>query len=591
MGIRGLQSFLERVVPGGCSELSIEEKADAHRAQCPPGTRPTIVVDGLSLISWIFKQTDDYIFGGPWRNLCTVVERFVHRFDAADIDLVFIFDGCVSGVKTDEWVKRRWLRIEEIDQLFQKLHSRSWTPESDGDYKCPSGTGYSFSFAVKFLTPCKVLRSVEDCDLEVARYAENHAECFAILTQDSDFAVFDLHVLYLSVAHLDLERMTTCAYHGQSLAKHLGLDRKALPLFACLAGNDSISREQHLASFHESLGYPVHQRRRLNACFEKLAEVMRKKGWAEEPDARVAENTGVPLYLLQSGVAQYDLRQPPLSLQAPAGIDAEAWSTVLKAYKDLTVFPGLLQILYGRELFLREATEEMMGPAVPPSYSCFRPIRRRMYWVLFGGRHPVEVTEHTAYPAGLGVRHERVCSTAFGFKGRIPTLHELWCGQNNLTDVRWQLFYGCLGVTFGLSDLASIPVWLIHLCCTIHIMLAAGVMHAWEAMAFLAQALVPRQKWEHCSKTTIPPSHIHPRAVNLATYFMVGVQAVTMALSTCGHPFPLEEAVPWLYFDGKVFHIVYRELQAGNGIDSILEYDAQCLKEFYRLWHIISTSH
>ncbi|XP_064466989.1 constitutive coactivator of peroxisome proliferator-activated receptor gamma-like isoform X1 [Ornithodoros turicata] len=588
MGVKGLQSFLERVVPGGCTELNIQERADAHRAHCPQGTRPTIVVDGLSLIRWIYSCATDYIFGGPWNDLCTAVKHFVQQFENAGISLVFIFDGCIPKVKMTEWVMRRALRVKEVAEMYQKLHSGTWSPDYNNAYQCPSGTGYTFSFAVKFLTLCKVIRSVEDCDIEVARYAETHAECFAVLTQDSDFAIFNLHVTYLSVLHLNLECMTTRAYHGDALANHLGLDRKVLPLFACLAGNDSVNREMHLARFHGSLGYPVHQRFHLNACYKKLADVIRKEGWSLNLEPKVARKTGVPLHVLQHGISEYDLQQPPLCLRPPPEIDPESWCTAVKCYKDLSVFPGLLQILYGKELFLSETTEELLGPHIPPAYSCFRPIRRRVYWVLFGGRQSVEIIEHTAYPFDIGVRHERVSPTPFIPREAIPTLHELWSGQDNLQHVKWQLFYGCLGVRFSLADLAAIPARFVHLCCAVNIMLAARVVEQWEAMAFLVQAMVPPHISSQCSQVKIERCRIHPRIVSLATYFMMGVQAVTTALSACGHPLPLEQALPWLYFDGKVFHVLYQELEAGRSVDSIFENNVQCLEVFYRLWRITS---
>lgn len=255
MGVRGMESFLESVVPGGCTQVNIVEEAGKHRGKCPPGTRPTIVVDGLSLISWIYSHTRDHIFGGPWRDLVQIIMgNFVEMFECHNIGLVFFFDGCVSSTKVEEWRIRRQQRLVEIQKTFGRLYAGQWTGNMRDDYSCPSGTGYTLCFAVKHLTSCKVFRSVEECDLEVARYAEQHGECFALLSQDTDFAIFNTRVLYLSTKHLDTKTLTTCAYHGETLAQHLGLERKLLPLFACLAGNDIVSRYDHLRHFHSSLG-------------------------------------------------------------------------------------------------------------------------------------------------------------------------------------------------------------------------------------------------------------------------------------------------------------------------------------------------
>lgn len=59
------------------------------------------------------------------------------------------------------------------------------------------------------------------------------------------------------------------------------------------------------------------------------------------------------------------------------------------------------------------------GPNVPPGYSCFRPVRRKAYWVLFGGKSHVVVMEHVAYPGNIGVHSEPVACTPISLSGNV----------------------------------------------------------------------------------------------------------------------------------------------------------------------------
>ncbi|CAN7938913.1 unnamed protein product, partial [Ixodes hexagonus] len=573
MGVRGMETFLETAVPGGCTPVNIAEEARRHLDKCPPGTRPTIVVDGLSLISWIYSHLHEYIFGGPWRDLVQFVKtNFVEMFERNNIDLVFFFDGCISGTKVDVWRARRKKQLADIQKTFGRLHAGQWTGSMDDDYCCPSGTGYTLCFAIRHLTSCKVFRSVEECDLEVVRYAEQHSECFALLSQDTDFAIFNTRVLYLSRKHLDTRTLTSCAYNREALAQHLGLECRLLPLFACLAGNDIVSKYDHLRQFHSTLGRRGRQQAGAGNIFPKVANVIREEGWTEQPDDAVAARTGVDLGLLREGFASYSLHAEPIHLAVPPDVDARGWDLVVEKYRHSLTFPGLLQVLCARELYLRECMEELLGPDVPPSYSCFRPLRRKVYSVLFGGRPHVSVMEHVAYPGNIGICDELVTCLPISFPGQVPPLWQLWSGEPSLQELRWGLFHDCLGLRFPLGALRALPSRFIVLCSTLHLMLATNALDDCELCAFLLQAILLSEDQLGLRFRPIPDHEINPRLVSLSCYFMVGVQFVTMALTVCGSPFPLVDAMPWLYFDGKLFHSVHRQLCVDHVPQSILEH-------------------
>lgn len=86
--------------------------------------------------------------------------------------------------------------------------------------------------------------SLRECDEEIAEYAR-HNRVFAVLTQDSDYVILDLGgAHYLSMKHLDLNRMTTKLYDRRELARCLSIPTYLLPLLATTMGNDIVTYEE-----------------------------------------------------------------------------------------------------------------------------------------------------------------------------------------------------------------------------------------------------------------------------------------------------------------------------------------------------------
>ncbi|KAL1434336.1 hypothetical protein MTO96_011964 [Rhipicephalus appendiculatus] len=443
MGIQGLQTYLETLVLGGCTLIDIAKEAKKHAAYCPAGTKPTIVVDGLCLIRWLYSRTNDYIFGGPWNYLVHTFMGLVRSFQERGIDLVFFFDGSVCGAKVEEWRSRREKKCQEIMKTFEKLRAGCWTG-GDRNFTCPNGTAHTLCFMVRHLTSCKVFYAVEECDTEVCRYAESHYECFAILGQDTDFAIFNMRVRYFSCLHLDVDRLQTRAYSSEALARQLCLHRELLPLFACLAGNDTVSKEQ-LRSFHHSLGSAPYGCNRHAYLFEKIAAVIRQKGWRAIPDISVARCIGVDLDLLLKGVRMYDTKEECCELAVPLGIEQASWYLAVQMYKHAQMPPFVLQVLYDREIYLGETMEQPIGNI--PAHICFRSVRQRIYWVLFKGDNSVIITEHVTYPGNIGIMDEAVPSAPMQIEGGVPQLCHLWVrrpilGVHALATLLWLLANG-----------------------------------------------------------------------------------------------------------------------------------------------------
>jgi len=70
------------------------------------------------------------------------------------------------------------------------------------------------------------------------------------------------------------------------------------------------------------------------------------------------------------------------------------------------------------------------------------------------------------------------------------------------------------------------------------------------------------------------------RGVQLAALFMQGVEHVVFANDACGAPIPWGACCPWLFFDGKLFHL--KLLKADNGAPVIDLCDGQVRSKFKR---------
>lgn len=80
-----------------------------------------------------------------------------------------------------------------------------------------------------------------EADSEVASLA-NAYNC-PVLSNDSDFFIFDIEAGYIPLSSFDWKssRLTAKIFHRRKLASHLRIHAELLPMFASLVGNDYVS--------------------------------------------------------------------------------------------------------------------------------------------------------------------------------------------------------------------------------------------------------------------------------------------------------------------------------------------------------------
>ncbi|XP_066288070.1 constitutive coactivator of peroxisome proliferator-activated receptor gamma-like isoform X2 [Branchiostoma lanceolatum] len=129
MGVRGLQTYLERHCPEACVKVNLPELARQYYRQ--HGTRPVMVVDGLGCLRKLYNRELPWVYGGQWREYYEELRRFLHSFRTTDIDLVFIFDGVVEKSKRAEWAKRRQQSARDVMTVFNHIKKHGTQPSDD----------------------------------------------------------------------------------------------------------------------------------------------------------------------------------------------------------------------------------------------------------------------------------------------------------------------------------------------------------------------------------------------------------------------------------------------------------------------------
>uniref|UniRef100_A0A3Q3EUM3 Family with sequence similarity 120 member B n=1 Tax=Labrus bergylta TaxID=56723 RepID=A0A3Q3EUM3_9LABR len=243
MGVKGLQSFMERCCPGACVTVNLQQMARKHADKIQQG--PTLVVDGMACLRHWYS-CKDWVCGGQWKEYMEVLKSWVEAFTSAGIRLVFFFDGVVEEQKRKQWVRKRIILTVNncISKMFRHLKAHGEQPGREL-FCLPSGLATFTRFALRLLGQ-EVFCSVREADYEIASYARQH-KSMGILGQDSDFIIYD-SAPYFSVAKLQIRSLTTVLYNQERLCQTVGLDVNQLPLLACLLGNDVVSEEkmQHI---------------------------------------------------------------------------------------------------------------------------------------------------------------------------------------------------------------------------------------------------------------------------------------------------------------------------------------------------------
>lgn len=141
----------------------------------------------------------------------------------------------------------------------------------------------------------------------------------------------------------------------------------------------------------------------------------------------------------------------------------------------------------------------------------------------------------------------------------IPTIQRLWFGTT--FEDKHRRMRGFLTVMRSDSPLmlnrSYVPQHMLVFACVLRYIATSpdrNILTRHELDAFLVTAFSPQLgNVEYTQKMVLPGVYL--RGVYLATLFMQGLETAQLANDACGVPLPWLLTNPWLFFDGKLFHL------------------------------------
>ncbi|GFS56082.1 constitutive coactivator of peroxisome proliferator-activated receptor gamma [Trichonephila inaurata madagascariensis] len=595
MGVKFLATYIESC-QDACKKVSIKEMADQHRRIHK--SQPEIVADGTHIVSWLYYKKEfslERIYGGQWLQLVTILKNLQRELEEIGVKLVIIFDGTIYASKKQLWIQRREENARNIASLFDLMLQNN----KEAIKKCqdlPNSLKILARIALKELN-VEVHQTNKEVDPDnfIAEYANDNDDVFAILSSDTDFIIYDTKP-QLCLFHLDISSMQTILYDRKCLVeRYLYIQFKQLPLFACLMGNDIVPYEV-LKPFHERLlgsksynvSKPTKKKRNTAVVVQKICYLIRFKKWTGDfTRKRELEDISEEVFhqknktlLFYDGLKAYSTHSsvPVLSIldsfcNNHSGFDDEFVKVVNERHFNCeTIY--LYNLFFKKEYALQEVLED--GSKMP-SALVYREIRRRCYGVLFNCYSPmtpsiensVVIKERCAYKNNNLNEPELIQPLSLkAFQSvsngsNVPRIQDLWfkCTKEEKLKVFCKLFDW------------RFEFWS-----------SSGTI---RVAVFIAQAL-----WKPTAKRLkeLPPPFVHSTAVNLSTLFISGIMAILMALETCDFPIPATSAMPWHFFDGKLFHFLYDEAQSNPSVLKLCKDQDHLVKEFYKLLPVVTNN-
>ncbi|XP_065809123.1 constitutive coactivator of peroxisome proliferator-activated receptor gamma isoform X3 [Labrus bergylta] len=578
MGVKGLQSFMERCCPGACVTVNLQQMARKHADKIQQGFTtpantysPTLVVDGMACLRHWYS-CKDWVCGGQWKEYMEVLKSWVEAFTSAGIRLVFFFDGVVEEQKRKQWVKRRRRVNGEISKMFRHLKAHGEQPGREL-FCLPSGLATFTRFALRLLGQ-EVFCSVREADYEIASYARQH-KSMGILGQDSDFIIYD-SAPYFSVAKLQIRSLTTVLYNQERLCQTVGLDVNQLPLLACLLGNDVVSEEkmQHIRNNAIStyrINNPVsHSGAPPGQMVLAVSHFVSSLWRREEEDVGLilhSLNLSAPLReLLQRGISSYILSGQEALQQGYISAPSSAFAfekhvspEILKACREKHVAADgfmVYSIVCEGVIECSNTLEDEEDTELLPHALVYKPCRQRIYGLVLLHGHdgcsddPPVIREWFVYPGNPLKDPDMVHPVPISLPGDQPSLDLLWFGTGpDVSALRLMSFFSI----FDCQEFSEL-----------HGVIEDSLLAALCLVTYIALQLPVL-----CS-----------RALQLGSLFVRGLGHLLGANYASGCPLPSAALMPWQCFDGRLFHSKY--LLAHNSAEKtvLLENDSTCLSVF-----------
>uniref|UniRef100_A0A667ZYQ6 Uncharacterized protein n=1 Tax=Myripristis murdjan TaxID=586833 RepID=A0A667ZYQ6_9TELE len=369
-----------------------------------------LVVDGRNLTFYLYCTAGlDQTYGGEYAAFADLIKRFVKALRGCGIQPYVVLDG-----GDDHTHKKLETKKQRAEAIIQTAHQKSQGMPTQGNIL---PLMYSWLFRqtlVRLEVP--VVQSSSEADREVAALASEW-QC-PVLSKDSDFYIFDLPAGLLPIPHFQWQvaeqrGFIPCKkYTASSFCSFYKIQRRVLPAFAALAGNDYVKLrdmgvylrlEAHEKTRPGYLGALLRWLRRFQEPQEALKAALKLMGeMSRQKAAEVLQNLSV-------GMEEYQL--PPSALGRfftdgtvppfPPEDRALAPDWFRLPFTEGRLDKVILNVLRLRRVRLPVMVEHKDLPSIHLSS---RPIRQVMYGLLLGEEEVEEYDREGLLPAIIMVR-------------------------------------------------------------------------------------------------------------------------------------------------------------------------------------------
>ncbi|XP_067145524.1 constitutive coactivator of peroxisome proliferator-activated receptor gamma-like [Centruroides vittatus] len=516
--------------------------------------RPILVVYSLTIHKQIYFSSASGLYGGNWTEYIAILKKWVEDFHRSNIEPVFYFNGFSKNDLKEGTI---WKPVH--------LPKRKPVIVDDpliNDRRCaiPPGISSYIRYILKYECKCQVYNTIDNSLYEVAKYANRIPECLGILCDKLDCLFFNTKPVFYS-KYFDLLKDKAKIYYRSLLIDLLTLTPKQLPLFACISMN----------VFHEGETY-----KEQSNIIKSIVGTMKEYRWygKKEEIPYISRVTYINEWMLNNYLAMYRLQDISNYKK-----NKNIVSKIRKCEASGIIYKLLTSKEYVERMTFTDSSQKWT-----PSILAFRPIRQKMYSLLFRNR-PVRITERCICDENEG---EEVVNNVLIESNDCSTLESLWFGREQyFVQKRWVLFSKCLNLTIPLPKLHRIENRFVVLCSLLNYLLKledVGLKPE-EVKAFILQAIsVSFRDTREFSNIKAPED---TRTVYLISLFQKGISNLLYLLSVCGCPIPLRDAMPWKYFDGKSFVYFLEKLQNNShSAESRCKDNTEIIEIFRQLYEI-----
>nr|XP_018913345.1 PREDICTED: constitutive coactivator of peroxisome proliferator-activated receptor gamma-like [Bemisia tabaci]XP_018913352.1 PREDICTED: constitutive coactivator of peroxisome proliferator-activated receptor gamma-like [Bemisia tabaci] len=589
MGVRGLQTFIEDYSPPECFALvSIKQLVEEFRAETGE-LNPKIVFDGSSTMRFIYGDLD-WVSGGQIKQFLKKIEDFVKAFTKLGVRPVFFFGGYGADFSSRKgWFMRCRDKLNKVNTVFHKLANDTLTSELEPFlFVMPTNIGFSHYF--RQIEGCEVHKGLTDCDSEIAHYAREN-NCLAVFGQDSEFIIYKSVKYYLSAKHFNMARMETRIYNREHFADFLGIHSSQLPLFATLAGNNTVNYFKDLRHFHRSLCNIRGGKVRFEVLFPALSEYIKKlpRGRAlfdVLPDiAQEVLQDSKKSPLLAMSIRNY-IATPETFLPARISEHPE-WNAILEVAEKLhradINSAIILKIMLGDGFGSSAGFEDFRKNDLPPAMSMLRTMRKRFYGIILMEKPAdvePEIVEEWSVEGNSNIEKPFTVWPILP-TDRHPGLLALWGDDRSqeMEMIRWRLFVHAVSPRLNPEEVMNLPEHLVIPVAALFYIEEQDFLKPWEIEALLAVAVtLPSESLDRLADLSSDPVNL--RAIRVATIYTRTLCAVIRLITLCGYPLPASKAFAHAYFDGKLFQHIYKNATYGVSQEVLLEDQACHVQQF-----------